>query len=648
MPAKKLLGIPCLRQIPSIVLNSLKLAHNSTTQLNPPFKPQTPLALSTDLIKCYSEKGLPEEARKLFDEMPERDVVVWTAMIAGYTTCNCNLSAWMLFSDMLRVGVEPNAFTISSTLKACTGLKSYLYGRLVHGLAVTRGLVGFVYVDNALIDVYAACSVSMDEASAVFQDIPVKNFVTWTTLISGYTHQGDGYGALAVFRKMLYEQAELSPFCISISVRACASIGAGSFGRQLHAIIIKKRLQSSVPVMNSIVDMYCRCDCLSEASQCFNEMTQKNLITWNTLVSGYGRSNSIECLHIFTKMDSEGFSPDCFTFTSVVAACADIALLNCGQQLHAGIASRGFNADMALANALVDMYAKCGSIVDSRKIFSEMPCWNVLSWTSMMIGYGTHGYEKEAIELFEQMLSTGVKPDRVVFTGVLNACSHAGLVDEGLKYFELMVGKYNIAPDQEIYGCVVDLLGRAGRVEEAYELINNMPFELDDYVLKAFIGACKTHKFPSLGKLAAQRLSGLRSNMARTYKMLSNMYAANGQWEESARMRKLVKGLGSEEVGSSWLELKNEVYRFVVGDTMGSLEGWDHEVLNTMIQHMKTEERAHNMDCLLHDLKDGVTDTGKRSIEMYSCKDTGMEIFNQGSLVEVSSDEDGLVCCYPC
>ncbi|GAB2218654.1 hypothetical protein Droror1_Dr00001880 [Drosera rotundifolia] len=354
--------------------------------------------------------------------------------------------------------------------------------------------------------------------------------------------------------------------------------------------------------MNSIIDMYCTCDCIPEAGRCFIGMTEKDLITWNTLITGYVRSNSAECLHILSKMESEGFSPNGFTFTTVIAACANLALLSCGRQLHARIASRGLMADIPLANTLVDMYAKCGSIVDSKNIFSEMPYRNIVSWTSMIIGYATHGHGKEAIELFEQMISTGINPDEVVFMAVLNACSHAGLVDEGLKYFESMASKYNVIPDKEIYGCVVDMLGRGGRVKEAYELINNMPFEPDDYILRAFIGACKTHKYPTLGKIVAQRLSGVRSSMSRTYRMLSNMYAADGRWEESAKMRKLVKRLGNEdEAGSSWLEFNNEVRRFVVGDIAGSLEGWDNKILHVMIRHMKAERHKPYLDSLLHD-----------------------------------------------
>ncbi|GAB2218653.1 hypothetical protein Droror1_Dr00001879 [Drosera rotundifolia] len=203
MAAKKLFFIPSLRTIPSRVLKSLHLSHNSATQLKPPFVPQSPIALSTNVIKSCCEMGLVKDARKLFDEMPERDVVAWTAMITGYTNWNHGVSAWVLFSDMLSEGIQPNAFTVSSVLKACSGMRAYWGGRMVHGVAVKRGLVGFVYVDNALIDVYGSCSGYMNEACRVFEEVLAKNVATWTTMIAGYTHQGDGYGALTVFRRMI-------------------------------------------------------------------------------------------------------------------------------------------------------------------------------------------------------------------------------------------------------------------------------------------------------------------------------------------------------------------------------------------------------------------------------------------------------------
>ncbi|KAA8545271.1 hypothetical protein F0562_020055 [Nyssa sinensis] len=607
MNARKLLPTAHHHQIPLTIRNSLRWVQDSTTHLNPPFQPKGPSTLATNLIISYFKKGLIGEARILFDEMPERDVVAWTAMIAGYTSCNHHNHAWTVFCEMMREGTDrPNEFTMSSALKACKGMKSLSCGALVHGLAIKHGMDGCLYVDNALLDVYATCCVSMDDACTIFRDIHEKNAVSWTTMITGYTHGGDGYGGLRVFRQMLLEEAEPNSFSFSIAVRACAAVGSYTYGKLIHAAVIKHGFESNIPVMNSILDMYCRCSCLCEANQCFHGMIERDLITWNTLIAGYEKSNSSESLYLFSRMELEGFSPNCFTFTSVIAACANLAVLSRGQQVHGGTVRRGLEGNLALANALIDMYSKCGNIADSHKIFGKMSRRNLVSWTSMMIGYGTHGYGKEAVELFDEMVASGIRPDRIVFMAVLSACSHAGLVDEGLNYFKAMISDYNITPDQEIYGCVVDLLGRAGSVKEAYELIESIPFKPDESVWGAFLGACKAHGFPNLGKLAARRILDLRPNMAGTYVVLSNIYAAEGKWGEFARTRKLMRGMGSKkEAGRSWVEVRNQVYSFVVRDKVGSHMVSVCEVLEMLIQHMKEVGYVPDLDCSIHDLEDG-------------------------------------------
>ncbi|PRQ42431.1 putative tetratricopeptide-like helical domain-containing protein [Rosa chinensis] len=606
MTSRKLLPRSHFNPIPPIIRNSLHWSQEPTTQSNPPFLSKGPNLLATDLIKSYFEKGSIKEARKVFDEMSERDVVTWTAMIAGYASCSHHSTAWAVFCEMVRVDMEPNAFTFSSVLKACKGMKALSCGAMVHGSAVKYGMKGSMYVENALMDMYATCCVSMDNACKVFNDLHEKNAVSWTTLITGYTHRGDGYGGLQVFRKMLLEEVEPNPFSFSIAIRACASIGSHAFGRQIHSAVIKYGFESNLPVMNSILDMYCRFGCLSEANQYFDEMSKKDLITWNALISGYERLDPRESLRIFSRMELEGFSPNCFTLTSVTAACANLAVFNCGEQVHGGIIRRGFNKNLALANALIDMYAKCGSITDSHKIFSEMSDRDLVSWTSMMLGYGDHGYGKEAVELFDEMVKSGIRPDRIVFMAVLSACSHAGLVDEGLRYFKSMINVYKVTPDKDIYGCVVDLLCRAGRIEEAYELIESMPFKPDESVWGALLGACRAHKLPHLSRLAAQRILDLRPNMAGTYVMLSNFYAAEGKWGEFANMRMLMRGMGNKkEAGQSWIEVRNQVYSFVVGDKMGSHIKWVYGVLELLIWHMKEAEYLTDLDCSVHDQDDG-------------------------------------------
>ncbi|OVA16724.1 Pentatricopeptide repeat [Macleaya cordata] len=609
MHSRKLLSSTSkFHQIHLIFKNPFLGTHKFSTQSTPPHSlPEDPQILTTQLIISYCKKGLLKEARKLFDEMLERDVVSWTAMISGYTSCYRYNQAWMVFCVMKREGIEPNEFTISSVLKACREMECCYCGAMVHGLAIKYGMDGCMYVENALMDMYATCSHSMDDACMVFERIQEKNAVTWTTMIARYTDRGDGLAGLRVFQRMLQEEVELSTFSCSIAIRSCASIRSHTFGKQIHAAVVKHGFNSNLPVGNSLVDMYCKCSCLSEAYEHFHEMPERDLITWNTMIAGFERSGSHWSLHLFSQMGSQGLNPNCFTFSSVVAACANLAALNCGQQVHGGIIRRGLETNMALANALIDMYAKCGNVNDSFRIFTKMPRRDLISWTSMMNGYGSHGYGREAIGLFDKMVDSGIKPDQIVFMGVLSACSHAGLVDEGLKHFNSMVVDYSVKPNQEIYGCVVDLLGRAGRVKEAYELIEKMPFQPDETVWGALLGACKAHGISYLGRLAAQKILDLRPNGAETYVILSNIYASDGKWGEFAKMRKLMRGMASKkEAGRSWIEVRNHVYSFVVDDKMGCAQiELVYRGLEMLVQHMKEAGYVPDSDCLLYDMEDG-------------------------------------------
>ncbi|KAK9139139.1 hypothetical protein Scep_008820 [Stephania cephalantha] len=549
--------------------------------------------------------GLLKEARQLFDEIPNRDVVAWTAMITGYRSSGRLSEAWALFCEMKREGgvVEPNAFTMSSVLKACKNMESYTCGAMVHGLAIKYGVNGSLYVEHTLMDMYATCSDSMDDAWLVFETIQVKNSVSWTTMIAGYAHRGDGYAAVRVLRRMLQQEGmELNDFNCSIAIKACASIESYIMGRQIHGAAVKHGVESSIPVGNSLVDMYCRCSSLSEAYGYFKEMPERDSITWNAMIAGFERSGSPNSLHLFRGMGLEGLSPNCFTFTSAAAACGNLAVLNCGQQVHGGIIERGFATNVALANSLIDMYAKCGSVSDSWRIFTEMRRRDLISWTSMMNAYGTHGHGREAIELFNEMVVSGIKLDRVAFMGILSACSHAGLIEEGLRYFESMTVKHHVKPNQEIYGCVVDLLGRAGRVAEAYEIIKTMPFAPDELVWGALLGACKAHKVSHLARLAAMEILHLRPSRAEPYVVLSNMYAADGKWGDFAKMRKLIKGIGNKkEAGRSWIEVRNQVYSFVVGEKFGEDIELLYQWLEILTLHIREAGYVPDSNSLLHE-----------------------------------------------
>lgn len=382
----------------------------------------------------------------------------------------------------------------------------------------------------------------------------------------------------------------MNPFTLSIAARASAAFGSLSLGRQIHATTVKIGHQINLHISNAIIDMYLRCMSFSEAKQLFTEMSQKDSITWNTMIAGFDRIRSLDACRLLLTMLSQCALPNSFTFTSILSSCAKLSMLSFGRQVHGAVLLRGFGEDQQVGNSLVDMYAKCGGIAESRKVFDGMHGRDLVSWTSMIAGYGVHGCGKEAVGLFDEMVSCGIRPDSVLFMGVINACSHAGLVEEGSKFFGLMESIYGVRPDKEVYGCMIDLLGRSGRLREASELIEKMPFEPDESTWGALLGACKMYGDAELGGVAARKILNLTPKGAKTYVIMSNIYAAVSEWASFAKMRKLMRGVGGKkEAGMSWIEIREEVCSFVASDQSNPCVGLASEVLTMLICHMDEE-----------------------------------------------------------
>lgn len=307
----------------------------------------------------------------------------------------------------------------------------------------------------------------------------------------------------------------------------------------------------------------------NDAERLFGEMSDdRDVVSWNTMIGGLMRSNPHRCFQLFHSMQSSYFRSNEITLCSILSACIELAVINCGQQIHAAAFRRGLVGNAQVSNALIDMYGKCGSSWDSRKVFDEMAAKakDVISWTSMMNAYGCHGKAKEAIGLFDEMLLLGVPLDDGAIVGVLTACRHGGLVDRGLEYFDEMVRDRGVVPSRQMYGCLVDLLGRAGRVDEAYAV--GLGFDADEVVWSALLACCRMHGRFGLGRLVAKKILDLRPrDETGTYAVLAALSAADGDWEEFAGIRKMMKRSGNaKQVGRSWIEIGDSVFTFHVGD----------------------------------------------------------------------------------
>ncbi|CAA6653885.1 unnamed protein product [Spirodela intermedia] len=577
-------------RVPSPTAHSDPPAQPSATSALPSLPPSP--ATSTKLMSAYFSSGLPNHARQVFDKMSQRDVVSWTALISGYSSSSLQEDAFSAFCAMMAEGVPPNAYTISSVLKICSGGGASAAAAL-QGVAVKFGVDGQCYVANALLAAYAACggAAGMRDARAIFDRIAPKTAVPWTTMIAGYVRSGDGHAAVEEFRRML------QPLQLLRRRESVCHGGILCLGEQIHSAAIKLGFEENLPVGNSLLDMYCRCRSLSEAEQFFREMRRRDLITWNTMISGMEKGSPRRAMGLLVEMGSDGLQPNCFTFTTIAAACGNLTLLAHGRQLHAAAVRRGYADDLPLANAIVDMYAKCGSIAAAIRVFDRMTRRDLVSWTSMMMGYGAHGLAEEAMKLFSEMIACGVSPDQVVLLGLLSACSHAGFVEEGMKYFTSLGGGGGVSSGgQETYGCVVDLLGRSGRIAEACEVMGKMPFEPDESVWGALLGACRIHGNAAVGKIAAGKILEKTGAAADAYAVLCTILQA-GEWGEFARTRRMMRAVGArKEAGRSWVEAKGAVSMFAAADKQHPQMGLVYGALETLTEIMKTEDRPWTLE----------------------------------------------------
>lgn len=411
-------------------------------------------------------------------------------------------------------------------------------------------------------------SKDMLEARKIFDGYVWRNDISWNTIIKGYVQEGKGSVALNLFNRMIIEGLKPTHFAVSSVLRACAGLSWLKVGMLLHGLIYRFGLEGNVVVCTSLIDMYCKCGVLVDACNIFDRMPERSIASWNAILTGLSKNALGEdCFRMFIEMLEFGMKPDHITFAVLLSSTAALANLAQGKQLHGFVVKTQFGSDVYVETALIDVYAKCGSVDNARQIFDSMTERNTVSWSSMVIAYAQNGYGKEAVSLFEEMSTSGTRPDAITFVGVLMACSHSGLLDEGRRYFDIMQRVHGIEPDNTHYTSFVDLLGRAGYLKEAVKLINSMPVKPDAAIWGALLGACRVHRNPELGKLAALKVFELEPQNASAHMLLCHIYSECGNRNEAAKLRVKMKNLGiKKDPGYSWIELDNVVHSFVADD----------------------------------------------------------------------------------
>eukprot|EP01018_Ginkgo_biloba_P004847 Gb_17065 [translate_table: standard] len=523
--------------------------------------------LGSALVDMYAKCGNLENARKVFDSMLVQDVVSWTGMIAGYAQNGNAEEALKLFSQLQWADTELDQIIFVSVLIACSNLAIIEQGKQVHAHTIKSEMNSSVAVGSALVDMYAKCG-NIENACKIFNKMPERNTVSWNVMIARYAQYGLGGEALKLFSYMQRACIELDQFAITGVLRACASALNLRQGKQVHTHIIRTGFESDVFVGSALLDMYAKGGSLDDAYKVFYKLPERNLVSWNAMIAGYVQhDHGEEALKLFCQMQQQGMDSDQFSFASVLKACSSLAALEQGKQVHAHICKTEFDSDVFVGSSLVDMYAKCGSIEDARNKFKKMPKRDVVSWNAMIAGYAQHGQGMEALQAFEKMQEAGMKPNHITFISVLSSCSHVGLVDEGLHFFDSMSQDHGIVPSVEHYACIVDILGRAGHLDEAKSTIDKMPFEPNAVLLRTLLGACRVHGNMELGKYAGEYLMELEPQNSATYVLLSSIYAEAGMWDDVAKVRKMMKDRGvRKEPGFSWIEVNNGVHGFIAED----------------------------------------------------------------------------------
>ncbi|KAJ4703804.1 Pentatricopeptide repeat-containing protein [Melia azedarach] len=535
----------------------------------------SPLSI-TSLINMYSKCNQMHYALFVFKNLSsEHNVFAYNAMISGFYSNGFALKGLDMFKHMRQFGVLPDKYTFPCLIKCCCDVMDVLEVKKIHGMVFKLGLDLDVFIGSALVNTYLKFQY-MEDAQELFEELPDRDVVLWNAMVNGYAQIGKFDEALGIFKKMSEEGVLMSRFTVTGVLSVITMMGGFNNGRAVHGTVLKMGYNSGVAVMNALIDMYGKCKSLGDALEIFEMMEEKDIFSWNSIMAVHEQCGDHDgTLRLFDRMLGARIQPDLVTVTTVLPACSHLAALMHGREIHGYMIVSGLSKngncedidDVLMNNALMDMYAKCGSMTDAQMVFNKMSNKDVASWNIMILGYGMDGHGHEALSMFPCMCEAKLKPDEVTFVGLLSACSHSGFVSQGREFLEQMESRYGVVPTIEHYTCVIDMLGRAGQLNEAYELALAMPVEANPVVWRTLLAACRLHGDADLAEIAAQRAFQLEPGHCGNYVLMSNVYVAVGRYEEVLDVRHTMRQQNVRKTpGCSWIELKNGVHTFITSD----------------------------------------------------------------------------------
>lgn len=570
-----------------------KLGHDSNT------------FVGTSLIDAYSVFGFVTDAEKVFHGIFDKDMISWTGMVACYAENNCSKEALYHFNKMRIEGLVPNNFTFASAIKACLGLEAIVVGNSIHGCILKIRYEMDPYVSISLLDLYTRFG-DIKDAKKVFEEIPKDDVVSWSFMIARYSQSDHYEEALDLFIQMWKALIIPNQFTLASVLQACAKGGRMDFGTQIHCHVCKVGFDLNIFVLNALMDVYAKCGHMEAAMKLFMECGNKNDVSWNTMIVGYVHLGDAEkAFQMYLDMHAEQVNATEVTYSCLLCASASMAAMDAGIQIHAMTIKTFYDEDGSVCNALIDMYAKCGRIVDARKVFDAMSKRDIVTWNAIISAYSMHGLGIEALQVFENMRGTEIKPNQLTFVAVLSACSNSGSLDQGQAYFTSMQKDYGIEPCMEHYTCMVSLFGRLGHLEMALKMIEEIPNEPSVMAWRALLGSCVAHKNLELGRVAAEHVLEMDPHGESTYVLLSNLYATEKRWDHVKFVRKRMKNKGvKKEPGLSWVENSGMVHYFAVGDFSHP----DMKLIQGMLEWLNFRSNAAgyapNRDVILHDVEE--------------------------------------------
>ncbi|CAO2183069.1 unnamed protein product [Urochloa humidicola] len=550
------------------------------------------------LHALLSDASTSRAARHLFDAVPRPTPALCSGFLSGLSKLSLHRELIEAVSSLHRRGAGVPPGCVPLVLKSCALSAAACQGGQAHCHAVVRGILGDVFVQTALVDFYAKNG-DMMSAVRVFEEMPVKDPIpmnclitgysksgdvekarrlfdamprrtsaSWNSMIACYAHGGEFHEALALFDRMVSEGASPNAITITTVFSICAKTGDIDTGRRARALIGERDLQNMI-VHTALMEMYVKCRAIDEARQEFDRMPQRDVVAWSTMIAGYAQNGRPhESLELFERMKATNCKPNEVTLVGVLSACAQLGSDGLGEHIGNYVESQRLPLTSYLGSALIDMYIKCGHVGRARNVFSQMEQKVVIAWNSMIRGLALNGFAEDAIALYEKMVSDGIQPNEITFVALLTACTHAGLVDKGMAFFEEMKKKHHVSPQVEHCACMVDLLCKSGRLWEAYKFICDMEVEPNAVIWSTLLSACRAHADVELAKLAAGKLLALEPDNSSIYVLLSNIYADAELWGDVREIRDLMRSKNVQKLSAySWIELDGEVHKFLVQDT---------------------------------------------------------------------------------